>query len=366
MRSFVLIGMALLVSGCNGRTFTFEHPWVLAVGLVGVVAGFVVSVRRRSARAAMAYSRVELVRELPRSPRVILSRAPKALRFGALALLAIALARPQLEEFDQRAVEGIDIFLVLDMSGSMYAVDMHPLEIQRFQAETRRDPPNRFDNAIATLKRFVDGRARDRIGMVVFARQAYLQFPLTLDYATIQTLLDRLELDAIDSSATAIGNALGLSIRGLLSSEARSRAVILITDGKQQGGNISPAQAAETAGAEGIRVYPILVGREGPAMAPSNMRNRDGTRRFVQQDYPVDAALLERLAQTTGGQFYRAEAPEALETGLNAILDDLETTSMEDVTSVLEIELYGRFVFAALLLLGLEALLAWVVARRFP
>lgn len=363
MRRWLLLVVAALCAGCDG-TLDFEHPWVLAVGALAWIAALVVTWRRP--RAAMAYSRGDAAQVLGWTPRSLLSRAPTVLRLTALAVLIAACARPQLEEFDERAVEGIDIFLVLDMSGSMNAVDMPANAIRAYQTQHREEPPNRFDNAIETLKRFVDGRSRDRIGMVVFAREAYLQFPLTLDYATIQTLLDRLEMNAIDSSATAIGNSLGLAVRGLLNSDARSRAIILITDGKQQGGNISPMHAAETASSEGMRLYTVLVGREGPTMAPTRFQSRTGFRQYAQQDYPVDPDLLQRIAETTGGSFYRAEQPEELETGLNAILDDLETSAMEDVSSVLEIELYGYFAALALALLGLEALLAWLLARRFP
>lgn len=366
MKRFAAIGLAApLVAGCEYH-LDFEYPWALVVGGVLLLAVAALAFARRERSPAMAFTRVETVRLLPMTFRVATARLAVVLRFAALLAVVIACGRPQLEEFDRRAVEGIDIFLVLDMSGSMAAVDMHPAEIQRYQTQRREDPPNRFDNAIATLKRFVEGRSRDRIGMVVFARQAYLQFPLTLDYSTIQTLLDRLELNAIDSSATAIGNALGLGVRGLLDSDARSRAIILITDGKQQGGNISPVQAARTAADEGMLLYTILVGREGAAMAPSNLRNRNGTTRYVQQDYPVDPELLRRIAETTGGSFYRAAEPEELETGLNAILDDLETSAMEDVSSVLEREIFAWFALAALGLLTLEAALAWLLARRFP
>jgi hypothetical protein len=127
----------------------------------------------------------------------------------------------------------------------MHAIDMSEAELYAWRQERGMEPPNRFDHAIAVLKRFMQRRENDRIGMVIFARDAYLQFPLTLDYATIVSILDSLHLDMIDASATAIGNAIGVSVRGLMDSEARSRAIILITDGKQQGGNISPEQAAE-------------------------------------------------------------------------------------------------------------------------
>ena len=352
-----------LLVGCDGR-FEFEWPWVLAIaGVLVVVTAIRVAL---SPDPALAYTRVEAVRSLPITPRTIFARTPDLLRLLAIAVIGAAIARPQLEEFDERDVEGIDIFLVLDMSGSMAGVDMSTNGIREFQTATGQDPPNRFDNAIDTLMRFVGGRSRDRIGMVVFAREAYLQFPLTLDYSTIQTLLDRLELHAIDPSATAIGNALGLGIRGLLDSEAESRAIILITDGKQQGGNISPLQAAETAADEGILVYSILVGKEGPTMAPTNLRNRNGTTRYSQQAFAVDPELLRRLAEETGGSFYRAAQPEELEQGLNEILDDLERSSMTDVASVLERELYGWFALAGLALLLLEALTSWLLVRRFP
>jgi Ca-activated chloride channel family protein len=337
---------------------------MLAVAAVLVVA---TAIRMWTApQPALAYTRVRDISELPWTVRSVFSGLPGLLRLAAIAVIGAAIARPQLEEFDERDVEGIDIFLVLDMSGSMAGVDMSAAAIRQFQTSRAEDPPNRFDNAITTLMRFVGGRSRERIGMVVFAREAYLQFPLTLDYSTIQTLLDRLELHAIDPSATAIGNALGLGIRGLLDSEAESRAIILITDGKQQGGNISPLQAAETAGAEGILVYSILVGKEGPTMAPTNLRNRDGTSRYSQQNFAVDPALLQRLAEETGGSFYRAAQPEQLEQGLNEILDDLERSAMTDVASVLERELYGSFALVGLALIFAEALLSWLLVRRFP
>lgn len=355
--------IAPLLVGCDDR-FEFEWPWMLAVA--GALVLMTAVRMALTPDPTLAYTRVEVVRSLPITPRSLLARTPEFLRLLAIAVIGAALARPQLEEFDERDVEGIDIFLVLDMSGSMAGVDMSANGIREFQTATGEDPPNRFDNAIDTLMRFVDGRSRDRIGMVVFAREAYLQFPLTLDYSTIQTLLDRLELHAIDASATAIGNALGLGVRGLLDSEAESRAIILITDGKQQGGNISPVQAAETAAEEGILVYSILVGKEGPTMAPTNLRNRNGTTRYSQQAFAVDPELLRRLAEETGGSFYRAAQPEELEQGLNEILDDLERSSMTDVASVLERELFGWFALAGLALILLEALTSWLLVRRFP
>ena len=341
-----------------------EYPWMI-LGILLVIGVVIWDLMRKP--GTFSFSRVSDAEALPIGMRTLLRHVPWLLRALALASIVVAASRPQLEEdFSEAEVEGIDIFLVLDMSGSMMAVDMTQQEIQNHQLRFREEPNNRFDNAVATLQNFVDQREHDRIGMVVFAREAYLQFPLTLDYSTIQGLLERLELNAIDPSSTAIGNALGLGVRGLLDSDAESRAIILITDGKQQGGNISPVHAAETAADEGIQIFPILVGRDGPTMVPVGPRRRGFGQRYEPQDYPVDPDLLAQLAEMTDGAFHRAEDRQQLENDLNEILDQLETTQMQDVASVRETDLFGLFSGLAVVYLALEALLAFVVIRRYP
>jgi Ca-activated chloride channel family protein len=343
-------------------TLEFARPWMLVALLIVPV---VLWRGLRIAPPTLAFSRGDLIAKSRPGWRARLRHLPVIVRSLAIACLVIAGARPRALEDEQRTVEGIDIFVVLDMSGSMAAVDMSGAQIRNYQINYREEPPNRFQNAIATLKAFVAQRERDRIGMVVFARDAYLQFPLTLDYATIQTILDDLELNAIDPAATAIGNGLGIALRGLLESDARSKTVILITDGRQQGGNISPMQAAELARDENVTIYPILVGREGTSMTPS-IRRRDGLMDYASQSYPIDPELLRNIAELTGGAFYWAEQPEQLERDLNAILDRLETSMMQDLSSVRRKELGANWVLPALLLLALEALLAFVLVRRFP
>ena len=351
-----------LLTGCGSGQLRLDQPWwLLALGLVAA-AGWLL-VRREP--AGMAWSHGAATLRLPMTPRTVARAVPDTLRLLALALLVVAMARPQLQQLRDESVEGIDIMLALDMSGSMIAVDMSMVEIRRYQQQFNADPPNRFENAVATLKRFVDSRSRDRIGMVVFARDAYLQFPLTLDYATIQSLLDRLELMSIDPSATAIGNALGLAVRGLMDSEARSRTVILITDGKQQGGNISPQQAAELARDEGIAIYSILVGSSADTLVPTNPGGR-GLSRYRPENYPIDPQLLQEIADRTGGAYYQAAEPQELEAGLNRILDDLETTRLRDVVSTRADELFAPISLAALLLLLLAGLLEHAWLRRFP
>ncbi len=365
MRRLAIPTVLALLSGCTpeGR-LVFEHSWVLWAGAAALV---LVAWRWwRTPGASLAHSRVDDLRRTPVPLRARIAWLPRTLRLVALALIIVACARPQAESANTDVVEGIDLFLVLDMSGSMMAVDMTPNEVRAFQVRQRAEPPNRFEYAVATLQEFVSQRERDRIGTVVFAEDAYLQFPLTLDYATIHAMLDELEIDTARANGTAIGNALGVATRGLLDSTASSRAIILITDGKRQGGNISPMEAAALARDEGIRVFPILVGRDGPTQVPSGRMLRDGTRQYVQQSFPVDPDLLRGIADESSGAFFRAADRQELERDLNEILDRLERSRLEDLSSVHREELFARFALAALLGLLAEAVVAWLVIRRFP
>ena len=242
---------------------------------------------------------------------------------------------------------------------------MNLTEIRAYQMRHDLNPPNRFDHAQATLKRFVSSRTRDRIGMVIFAKDAYLQFPLTLDYSTIQGLIDQLQLTSIDPSATAIGNALGLSIRGLMDSDAASRTVILITDGKQHGGNISPIHAHEIARDEGVRLFPILVGSGAETLVPIGGLSKRPSR-FRPESHPTDPQLLEEIAELTNGAFYRATQPEHLEQGLNQILNELETTRMRDIANVRANELFMHFALMAFIFTLLAGLIDTFWLRRFP
>lgn len=352
---------AVFLSGCNAP-WTFEMPWL---GLLALPILLAISPVFRREGSTITHPQAAFAADLPPTLRTRLQRVPMILQFLALFTIVVALMRPQVKTFQDETVDGIDIMLAFDMSGSMAAVDMNMTEIRAWQLRFDENPPNRFDHAKKTLQNFVQGRRYDRIGMVVFAKDAYLQFPLTLDYSTIQTLLGRLELTAIDPSATAIGNALGLSIRGLMESSSPSRTIILITDGKQQGGNISPLHAAEIAQKEGIRIYSILVGSGEDTLVPVDGISRRPSR-FRPESYPIDPQLLMEIAQMTDGAFYRATHPEELETGLNAILDELEKTRIRDVSSVAPQE---RFPHLAILALGL-LLLAFVMEhlwiRRFP
>jgi Ca-activated chloride channel family protein len=349
---------------------TFAHPWVL-VGLVAIpllaVLRFLPSLRRRR-RGTFVLPTAGALKSEGTGLRHYLRPVADGLLLVAFTLLIIAMARPQTAAGDQLEVEGIDIFLALDMSGSMRAVDMPESEVK---AKLRRNekPPNRFDEAVSTLEDFVESREHDRIGMTVFAKEAFLQFPLTLDYRTILNMLERLELGDIEAGGTVIGNALGRAVAGLKESPAETKIVILITDGDRRGGNISPADAADLAKKHGIKVFPILVGREGPTLVPVKVRGMFGTgdrTKYRRQKFPVDPQLLQSIADTTGGEFYRATDGEKLRTRLHEILDKFERTKLDDTSKVDRTERYFPFLLWAIALLGLQFVARYTVLRRFP
>ena len=351
----------------------FEYPWVLLGLLALPLYGWLWYGRAARRAGPMIFSRVGLAKAVGGGPRVWGARALPALRLAALGLLVVACARPSVPLEEEAEVEGIDIYVSLDLSGSMQAIDTSDPELHRYQSQGR-EPPNRFDIAKEVLEEFVGSRKTDRIGMVVFARDAYLQFPLTLDYGTILTQLDQLQLGDIDGAGTAIGNALGRAVAGLreanegeaLGGKPRTKIIILITDGDRRGGNISPAEATQFAVEKGIKIYPILVGREGKARVPAGRDLFNGKMTYRFQEYPVDAALLDDIAKKTGGEFTRATDKKGLRENLHRILDSLEKAAVEDVTDVRRAQYFGPFAGLAALLLALEVLVSSLWVRPFP
>jgi len=239
---------------------------------------------------------------------------PGALSVAALALLALALARPQGRELrvEDASVEGIDVVIAFDLSSSMKAADFKPL--------------SRLHVAKEVLKAFVGRRPDDRIGLVVFAGEAYTRAPLTLDSGLLRELVDGLRFGAIDDG-TAIGNAIATAVNRLRESDAKSKAVVLITDGDNNAGQVSPLEAAGMARALGIRVFPILVGKGGVVPYPIGT-DVFGQPIYEQREFPVNPALLERIAAETGGAFAVATDREGLESGLQAALDRMEKSRL--------------------------------------
>jgi len=278
---------------------------------------------------------------------------PQALLLGALALVVLALARPQAREREpeRRAVEGIDIVIALDLSTSMRAADFKPVD--------------RITVAKEVLKDFIGRRTTDRIGLVVFSGDAYTQAPLTLDYGILRTLVDQLRIGVIEDG-TAIGNALATAVNRLRESDAKSKVIILITDGDSNAGQISPREAAGLAKVMGVRVFPILVGKGGVVPYPVGV-DPFGLTVYQPMPFAVNPELLKEIAQITGGAYANAGDRRELEQGLQAVLDRLEKTRIfESTASSRVVELFPRLLGPALWLGALGLLLGLTRWRTFP
>lgn len=305
--------------------------------------------------AAVRYSSLALLRRIPRSNTLWLRRLVRTLRVVVVALLLVAMARPQTGRVQtQVRSEGIDIVLVLDTSGSMRALDLdadRPIPRRR----------NRLEVAKAVVERFVEGRLSDQIGLVVFGSRAFTQCPLTLDHAVLATLMEDVEV-GIAGEETAIGSAVGTAVKRLRDSEAKSKVVILLTDGRNTRGVLSPVKAAEVAEALGIRIYTIGAGTRGKA--PFQTPGRFGGR-TVYRDVEIDEETLKEMAEITGGAYYRAEDREALEEIYRRI-DQLEKTEITMDTYTEYDERFAWLVAPALLLLLVEVVLLSTRLQKTP
>jgi Ca-activated chloride channel family protein len=273
-------------------------------------------------------------------------------RCAAMSLLIMALARPQSGTISTEIItEGVDIMLCLDTSGSMNALD--------FQLENKR--VNRLQVVKKVVDEFIRGRQNDRIGMVVFAEEAFTQCPLTLDYGVLLSFLDRLEI-GMAGDTTAIGSALATCVKRLKDLKSKSKIIILLTDGRNNTGTISPATAADIAKTHGIKVYTIGAGTEGEA--PFLVDSLFG-KHYVYQKVDLDEVTLKEIAQKTGGRYFRATNTEALKTIYQQI-DKMEKTEAKMKEYMEYDERFTYFLIPALCLILLEILLANTRFMKIP
>ena len=271
------------------------------------------------------------------------------LRGLAFIALVIALARPQeiLKEQEINA-EGIDIALVMDLSSSMLAQDFKP---------------DRLEVSKRVAAEFVEKRAHDRIGLAVFAGEAFTQCPVTTDHRIVKEFLAGLECGILDDG-TAIGMGLATAVNRLKDTDAKSKVVILLTDGDNNAGYVKPFTAAEIAREFGVKVYTVGVGSRGKALAPVSRRS-DGKYIFGLATVQIDEELLMEIAKMTGGRYFRATSAESLEK-IYAEIDKLEKTEIEVTTIKRYAEEFHRFAFFGLLCLLLELFLRYSVLRTIP
>lgn len=321
------------------------YLWLLTV-LAPMIAYYIYRTRRGG--ATIQVSSVAGVVRAPRTVRYYLRHVPFVLRAGAFALAVVALARPQdIKQLSHSTTEGIDIVMAIDVSGSMLARDFKP---------------DRITAAKEVAGSFIADRYGDRIGLVAFAGEAFTQSPLTTDQGTLQTLLARIRSGLIEDG-TAIGNGLATAVNRLRESDAKSKVVILLTDGVNNRGEIAPQTAAEIAKAQGIRVYTIGVGTQG--MAPYPAIDMFGEMTFVQQKVEIDEKVLGAIAEMTGGRYFRATDKATLKAIYDEI-NQLEKSSVEVSEHTSYTELFLPWALAAAALLLLEFLLSTLLLKRIP
>lgn len=284
--------------------------------------------------------------KIRKGPRVFFRHVPFLLRLLIYSLLIVILARPQsTNKWENETIEGIDIMLVLDVSNSMLAKDFSP---------------DRIEASKNVAKDFVLGRTNDRIGLVLFGGESFTQCPLTTDHAILLNLLNDVNVGMIEDQSTAIGLGLANAVKRLKDSNARSRVVILVTDGQNNAGSIDPLTAAEIARTFGIRVYTIGVGTHGTAPYPA--RNVFGDVVYMQVRVEIDEPMLKQIATMTNGEYFRATNNQKLKE-IYAQIDKMEKTKIDVKKYARKHEEYRYFAFAALVLLVLEILLRNTVLR---
>ncbi|HEY5377743.1 MAG TPA: VWA domain-containing protein [Polyangiaceae bacterium] len=328
----------------------FQHPAVLLLLLPLVV--FAWWLGRSGRPSAVAHSNTELVRELAKTRRTRWGRILPLLRWISGALFVVALARPNIEHHHAEVhSSGVDIMLAIDVSGSMQAQDMLG----------PHGRSSRLDAAKEVVARFVGDRENDRIGLVAFAGRPYLVSPLTMDH---DWLLQRLgALDASQVDGTAIGSALASGVRRLDAQAAKSKLLVLLTDGQNNAGKISPAAAAEAAKALGVKVYTIGIGSSGEALVP--FTNERGQEQLVKAQVDVDEPSMKHVAELTGGAFYRATDTQSLH-DVYAAIDRAEKTTHTLKAFTTHDEQFAWFALPGLMLLVSELGLSATRFRRVP
>ncbi|PWU06593.1 MAG: hypothetical protein C5B47_07395 [Verrucomicrobia bacterium] len=330
---------------------TIVYPWVLFFLLALPILSFLKG--RVGGRAAVRFSSTKILTSLGQKRRTRAGNLLEALLLLALALLILAAARPQWgKSISHIRASGVDIMLALDISGSMKAEDM--------SIDGRR--ASRVDAVKAVTQTFISKRPNDRIGVIAFAGRPYLVSPPTLDHDWLMANMDRVRVGIVEDS-TAIGSAIAAAARRLRAHGAKSKILVLLTDGANNAGRISPLTAAEAAKALGIKIYTIGAGSNG--RVPYPVQDNFGKTVYESAQFMTDLPTLEKIAEVTGGHFFRAADGQSLIKIFREI-DQMEKSKSERTKISLYRDLFPWLVTAALALLLLEALLSQTVWKRLP
>ena len=328
--------------------FKFEDPWLLLI----LLSLPILILRERTIASVINYSSLASLKAVSQHHSKVKAMVPIVLRFIAITLFIIAFARPQ-EGHKRTEIlsQGVDIVLAIDTSGSMQALDFKKNETQVTRLSVVKD----------VVAEFVKNRETDRIGMVVFGANAFTQCPLTLDQNILLSFLDKLKI-GMAGDATAIGSAIGISARRLKDLKSKSKVIILLTDGRNNSGAISPLQAAEIAKSLGIKVYTIGVGKRGKA--PFLVDSIFG-KRLIYQNVDIDEEVLNKISKMTDAKYFRATDLKSLK-DIYKQIDLLEKSEVKSIDHSEHKELFHYFLIPGLILLLTEIVFSNSFLRRLP
>jgi Ca-activated chloride channel family protein len=335
-----------------GTTFSFGHPWLLflllALPVLALLRGKI------GGTPGILFSSTKLVMAVGKRRRSRAGAVLASLLYGAMACLIVALARPQLGRTLERIqASGVDIMLVLDVSGSMMAED-YTIGSSRV---------NRIDAVKRVTQQFIEARPNDRIGIIAFAGRPYLVSPLTLDHEWLIRNLDRVQLGLVEDG-TAIGSALASAVSRLKDRDSKTKLIVLLTDGANNAGKVLPLTSAEAAKALGMKIYTVGAGSDGPVPVPvgKDMFGKTVYRKMV---FDFDEKLLDQIAKIGGGKYFRAADTDTMDKTFREI-DRMEKTKIEVEKSADYRDLFPLFLALGVILLGAEAVLSQTLWRRLP
>ena len=330
--------------------FRFADPLYLLLLIILLPMAFWYWKGTRRSKGRLKYSDIAIIKRLPVSLKQRLRSVLFIMRLLGVALLILALARPRSSSKEREVnTRGIDIMLAMDVSSSMLAEDFKP--------------HNRLEAAKLVADDFVKGRSSDRIGLVIFAGESFTQCPLTLDYGVVLSLLDKLKVADKDWDGTAIGMGLVNAVNRLRDSKAKSKVIILLTDGVNNRGQVDPITAARVAEAFHIKIYTIGAGTRGTAMYP--VQDPVLGKHYMPMQVQIDEESLRSIAKITGGKYFRATDTKKLR-DIYKEISELEKTKIEVKEYTRYEEYFVWFIGAGLLLLLLELALRWTRFRTFP
>lgn len=331
--------------------FRFASPLFLILIIILVIIALIKL--KTNKQPHIKVSSLSFNNDIPKSFFLYLSKFLPILKYIALILFIIAMARPQSgSEKSQIKTQGINIILAIDLSGSMAALD--------FKVDNQI--VTRLEAVKKVVKNFIMKRDGDRIGMVVFGTNAFTQLPLTRDYNTISFMLSKLKIGSAGQS-TAIGDAIGISLKRLLDIKSKSNIIILLTDGKSNAGAISPETAAEIAKEQKVKIYTIGVGRKGKA--PFLVKNAFAGDQYIYRQVDIDMDMLQLIAKTTNGEFFKAENTKSLDQ-IYSMIDRLEKTEVKVKKWIEYKEYYLYFLIPGFILIFLYIILSNTRLLRIP